>query len=423
MFRKKNSKHSSLFANLKRRKNSLTIKKFGKEFFQKSTFSIFEVLILLVIAILFGILTGYIITYHRNPLDKNVTEIINTYHSILDSYYGEIDSKKLSDAAIKGMIDSLEDPYSSYMNEKTTDSFQNNVNGSFVGIGVTVQYEDDGYHRIIEVNKNGPADKAGLLVDDVIVKIDGNSVKDVSGEDFTKLVRGKKNTKVRITVKREDEEKEYTLKRNTIEIESVSSDIIDQDNQKIGYIRVDSFASNTYNQFSKALKKLEKREISSLVIDVRDNPGGYLVQVQEILSLFFPRKTVLYQIESKNVKKKILSTSFESRSYPIAVLINGGSASASEVLASCFHEQYKDSILVGNNSYGKGAVQKPQYLSNGTSIKYTTQKWLTAHGKYLEGKGIKPDYEIDQTEDYYQNPSFESDAQLQEAIKQLKESN
>lgn len=422
MLRKKN-KSGSLFANFKKKKQRSSIKKAGKEFFQKSTFSIFEVLILLVIAILFGILTGYIITYHRNPLDKNVTEIINTYHSIMDNYYGKIDSNQLSDAAIKGMIDSLEDPYSFYMNENATDSFQNSVNGSFVGIGVTVQYEDDGYHRIIDVNKDGPADKAGLLVDDVIIKIDGNSVKDVSGDAFTKLVRGKKNTKVRITVKRSEEEIEYTLKRESIEIESVFSDVIDIDNRKIGYIRIDSFASNTYSQFSKTLKKLEKKDICSLILDVRDNPGGYLVQVQEILSLFFPRKTVLYQIESKNVKKKVLSTSFESRNYPIAVLVNGGSASASEILASCFSEQYKDSVVVGNNSYGKGAVQKPQYLSNGTSIKYTTQKWLTAHGKYLEGKGIKPDYEINQTDDYYQNPSFESDVQLQEAIKLLKESN
>ncbi len=422
--RKKMKKDSPLYKmkNKFKKWKSSSFEESKKEFFQKSTFSMFEVLILLLIAILFGILIGYIITYHRNPLDKNVSEIVSTYRNILDGYYGKIDANQLSDAAVKGMIDSLKDPYSSYMNEQSTSSFQENIDGSFVGIGVTVLFDEDGYHHIIAVNEDGPAEKAGILVDDIITVVDGKSVHDVSGEEFTKLIRGKKGSTVQITVKRGEEEKTFAVKRDIIEIPSVSNTVIGTDDQKVGYIHIESFASNTYSQFAKALKRLEKKKIQYLVIDVRDNPGGYLLQTQEILSLFFPKKTLLYQIESKNVKKKVVSLSKESRDYPVAVLINGGSASASEILASCFQDNYKNSIVVGTKSYGKGTVQKAQYLSNGTSIKYTTQKWLTSKGKWLDGKGVTPNIVIEQAAEYYDNPTYKTDLQLQEAIKKLKES-
>ena len=395
---------------------------FKKEFFQKSTFSILEVLIIMLISILFGVWIGYIITYHRNPLDRNVSEIVNTYHNIVENYYDEVDADKLADAAVKGMIDSLDDPYSTYMDENNTNSFQDTITGSFVGIGVTVVYEDSGYHRVVEVLADGPAEKAGVKTNDIIIKVDNKSVKNIVGDKFTKLVRGKQGEKVKLTVKRGEEEKDLTIKRGTVEVDSVVSELFDYDNLNIGYIKIDSFAANTYNQFSNNLKKLEKKKIDGLVIDVRDNYGGYLLQTQEILSMFFPKKTLLYRIESKKVKKEIKSLTRDTREYPVAVLINGESASASEVLASCFQENYNKAIIVGVKSYGKGTVQKPKYLKDGSSIKYTTQKWLTAKGKSLEGKGVIPDALIDQGEDYYNNPSYDTDIQLQKALLQVKES-
>lgn len=399
-----------------------SFRKYSEEFFQKSFFSMFEVLILIVIAILFGILIGYLVTNHHNPNDKNIAEIVDTYNNILDNYYEDVDSKELSDAAIKGMVQSLKDPYSNFMDEDNTNQFMEDVEGSFVGIGVTVLYEEEGYHRVIEVLEDGPAEKAGVQADDVIIEVDGKSVLNVSGDDFTNLVRGKRGTEVIITVRRGEEEKEITIKRDVVEIKNVSSKTFDSEVGKIGYIRIESFSANTYSQFSKNLKKLEKGGIKSLVIDVRDNPGGYLLQTQEILSLFLPRKTLLYQIESKNSKKKIYSSSKESRSYPIAVIVNNGSASASEILASTIQDVYSNGIVVGQQSYGKGSVQKPKYLKNGSSIRYTTQKWLTAKGKSIEGKGIKPDVIVEQSNEYYENPSDDTDFQLQEAINKLKES-
>jgi carboxyl-terminal processing protease len=388
----------------------------------KASFSIFEVIIIIFIAILFGIIVGYFITYSRynnNSDDSNLTEITDTYSNILENYYDEVSADDLSNAAIKAMIESLDDPYSNYMDEDTTTDFNDTVDGSFVGIGVTVMFDEE-YNVITEVNSSGPADKAGLKVDDIIVKVDDISVKNVSGSELSKLIRGEVGTKVKITVKRGSKTKSFTVKRAVIEVESVSNNVINYNDKKVGYIKIDSFAENTYEQFNKALKRLEKKNIDSLVIDVRDNPGGHLTQTKEILSLFFNKKTVLYQIQSKDSKKKIYSLNNTVRTYPIAVLVNGSSASAAEILASCFKDNYSDAIIVGTTTYGKGTVQKSEQFSNGTSIKYTTKKWLTSKGKWINGIGVEPDYVIEQASEYYDNPNYNTDAQLQEALSKLK---
>ncbi|MCI8460697.1 MAG: S41 family peptidase [Bacilli bacterium] len=386
----------------------------------KSSFNILEVIVIIFISILFGIIVGYIITYTRNNSDEDLHEIITAYNDIVDDYYDNVDKEKLSDAAIKGMIDSLEDPHSNYMDSDTTIDFNETVDGSFVGIGVTVKFENE-YNTVIAIEKDGPADKAGLEVNDVIISVDGVDVKGVFGDELTKLIRGEVKTKVTLTVKRNGEEKNFTITRETIEIKTVTSEDFEYDGKAVGYISISSFAANTASQFDKEIKRLEKKKIDSLVIDVRSNPGGHLSQVKEILSKFFDKKTVLYQIQSKNSKKKIYSSSNEKRDYPVAILINGTSASASEILASTFQENYEKSIVVGETSYGKGSVQKSRRLNSGTSIKYTTQKWLTSTRKSINKKGVKPDLEINQSKDYYSNPNYNNDNQLQEALKKLVE--
>ena len=350
-----------------------------------------------------------------------LSEIVSTYREITDSYYGDVDQDKLANAAVKGMIESLNDPYSSFMDEDVTSEFNETVDGSFVGIGVVIQFTEEG-NRIIEVYDDTPAAKAGVQVDDQIIKVDGEDVKEVMGDDLSQFIRGEKGSKVTITVLRGDKEIDLKMTRDTIDLPSVYDDIVERDGKKIGILQITSFSTNTYKQFEKKLLELEEKKISSLVIDVRDNHGGQLQQTKEILSLFFPQKTVLYQIEDKDGKTKVYSDTKESRSYPIAVLINTNSASASEILASCYQDNYKKAIIVGNNSYGKGTVQKSQTLSSGTSIKFTTQKWLTSKGVWLEKNGVVPDYVVNQTEEYFNEPTMENDAQLQEAITQIKES-
>lgn len=388
-----------------------------------SKFSIFEVVIIIFISIVFGIIVGYILTYTRSPLgsvknNSKLSEIISTYNSIKDNYYKEIDDDTLVNAAVSGMIGSLDDKYSNYMDSSTTDSFNESVEGSFVGIGITIIFDGE-YNKIIAVDDKGPSKKS-LKVDDLIVEVSGKDVKGVYGDDLRKLIRGKVGTTVKIKVLRNNKYLTFSIKRTNIEIETVKSNYFDVESKRIGYLDVDVISSNTYKQFNKNLKRLENKNIDSLIIDLRDNPGGHLSQTREILSMFFNKKTVLYQLKDKNTKKKIYSSSNETRSYPIVILVNDGSASASEIITSCFMENYKNIKVVGTTTYGKGTVQQSRQLSTGTSIKYTVQEWLTSKGKSINEKGIKPDEELLMNSEYYSNPTYNTDNQLQKAIEILK---
>ena len=388
-----------------------------------SKFSIFEVVIIIFISIVFGMIVGYVLTYTRSPLgsvksNSKLSEIISTYNSIKDNYYKEIDEDTLVNAAVSGMIGSLDDNYSNYMDSSTTDSFNESVEGSFVGIGITIMYDGE-YSKIIAVDDKGPSNKI-LKVDDLIVKVSGKDVRGIYGDDLKKLIRGKVGTTVKIKVLRNNKYLTFSIKRTNIEIETVKSNYFDVESKRIGYLDVDVISSNTYKQFNKNLKRLENKNIDSLIIDLRDNPGGHLSQTKEILSMFFNKKTVLYQLKDKDTKKKIYSSSNETRSYPIVILVNDGSASASEIITSCFMKNYNNIKVVGITTYGKGTVQQSHQLSTGTSIKYTVQEWLTSNGKSINEKGIKPDEELIMNSEYYSNPTYNTDNQLQKAIEILK---
>ena len=388
-----------------------------------SKFSIFEVVIIIFISIVFGMIVGYVLTYTRSPLgsvksNSKLSEIISTYNSIKDNYYKEIDEDTLVNAAVSGMIGSLDDNYSNYMDSSTTDSFNESVEGSFVGIGITIMYDGE-YNKIIAVDDKGPSNKI-LKVDDLVVKVSGKDVRGIYGDDLKKLIRGKVGTAVKIKVLRNNKYLTFSIKRTNIEIETVKSNYFDVESKRIGYLDVDVISSNTYKQFNKNLKRLENKNIDSLIIDLRDNPGGHLSQTKEILSMFFNKKTVLYQLKDKDTKKKIYSSSNETRSYPIVILVNDGSASASEIITSCFMKNYNNIKVVGTTTYGKGTVQQSHQLSTGTSIKYTVQEWLTSNGKSINEKGIKPDEELLMNSEYYSNPTYNTDNQLQKAIEILK---
>lgn len=389
-----------------------------------SKFSIFEVIIVTFISIIFGIIVGYILTYTSTPIkaiksDPNLEEIISAYNTLKNNYYDDVNEVSLADNAINGMVNSLNDSYSSFMDKKTTESFNESVDGYFVGIGVTIMYSD-GYNQIIKVDDSGPGDKAGLKVNDIILSVDGNSVKGVYGEELTSLIKGKSGSKVKIMIKRGNVTKTVTVKRGIIEIENVTSHLLEENGKKIGYINVAVFASNTFKQFRKNLSRMEKKNAEALIIDLRDNPGGHLSQTRDILSMFFDKKTVLYELQNKNKVSKIYSSSNDTRNYPIVILVNGNSASASEVMASCFSDNYKNATIVGTKTYGKGTVQQTVKLSSGTSFKYTTEKWLTSKGKTVDGVGINPDINIELDQSYYSSPTYENDLQVKKAVEILK---
>ena len=241
----------------------------------------------------------------------------------------------------------------------------------------------------------------------------------MSIDEFSELVKKQKG-EFNITYKRGDNEKTVQLKVDTIEIQSVSSKVINKDNKKIGYIRTTIFANNTYEQFKKELDKLEDEGIDGLVIDLRGNSGGHLSSAEQIISLFLDSSHPIYQIKSKESKNIYYSTGKETKNYKISILIDGNSASASEVVTSALAEQY-GAKTVGKKSYGKGTVQELQTLSDGDQYKLTTKSWLTSKGKVIDGKGIEPDYDVTLSDEYLENPTDENDDQLQKAIEVILE--
>lgn len=390
---------------------------------EKARFSIYEVIGIIMLSIFFGIVIGYLLVVSRDSVvsyNSSLSEIINTYGDIKRNYYDKVDEEKLKDGAIKGMVESLGDEYSSYMDSSVSNSFSESVNGSYVGIGMTVAFVDEHY-VIVEVFPNSPADKAGIKVDDILLRVNDKNVLDLSNDEFLNTFHGKVNSKIDVTILSGEQEKTYHLKRANIEEKVVDTNVFFVDDRNIGYIKISSFTSYSFNQFSNALSELEKKDISSLIIDVRDNLGGHLLQTRQILSLFFKKSVVLYQMESKGKNKKIYSMNNDNRDYPVYVLINHNSASASEIVASCFMENYSNAFIIGESSYGKGTVQKTTKISNGKSIKFTTQKWLTSNGNWLNEVGVNPDVVVVQDSNYYDNPSYDNDFVLQRTFDIIKE--
>lgn len=386
----------------------------------KEYFSNYEVLIIIVISVVFGGILGSIITLNREKSSQSnneLDEFITTYNSITTNYYKNVDNKKLINAAIKGMVNYLDDPYSIYMDEDDTENFTQTVNGQYEGVGVSVSKVDNSI-EIVAIFKDSPADKAGLKPGDKIIKVNNKDVSGMELDDVVKLIKNKK--KVNIIVKRDNKEKEITLKQNTVVIPSVSSRIVESNNKKVGVLNVSIFAANTYKQFKNKLDDLENKKIDSLIIDVRQNSGGHLDQVSKILSLFMKQDKVIYQIKTKKGVEKYYSTGKKSKNYNVVVLIDNSSASASEILAAAMNESY-GATLIGEKTYGKGTVQKEYMLSSGASIKYTVEKWFTPKGKSINGKGISPTIEVALSDEYANNPTDENDNQLQEAIKFLTE--
>ena len=392
---------------------------------EKELYTSKEVIIVMIFSIGIGILMcfgGISIITGKNYLavTKDLKKVVDTYYAIVDNYYGELDRDKLIDGAVEGMISSVGDTFTSYSDTDSTSSFDETINGSYEGIGCTVATLEDGTISVIDMFENSPSYKAGLKVGDIILKVDGESYEGKNSNDISNYIKNSGKSKIVLTVKRDNEEKDISINLSKVEIPHVSGKVIEQDSKKIGYIKISLFASNSYKQFKNKLDELEKSNIDDLIIDVRDNSGGYLSSVTDICNLFLDKGKVIYQLEDSKGKVKKKDTTKEKRKYDIVVLINGGSASASEILASAIKESYGGDI-VGTNSYGKGTVQQTKKLLDGSMIKYTTQKWLTPDGNSINEVAVTPTKVVELNEEYFNNPTTENDNQLQEAIKLILE--
>ena len=385
------------------------------------TFKTKEVVILLLLTTVISLAMGGIVTYNvvlkGEKVDDELQEFITNYDYIVDNYYGDVDKTELVDSAIAGMLSTL-DKNSAYVGGTDT-NFSIYLEGTYEGTGIQVYNDDNGNIVVYSVFGGSPASKAGLKEDDIIIKVNDKDTTNMSIDEFSKLVKDQKG-KFNITYKRGDSEKTVQLKVDTIEIQSVSSKVINKDNKKIGYIRTTIFANNTYEQFKKELDKLEDEGIDGLVIDLRGNSGGHLSSAEQIISLFLDSSHPIYQIKSKDSQNIYYSTGNKTKDYKISVLIDSNSASASEVVTSALAEQY-GAKTVGKKSYGKGTVQELQTLSDGDQYKLTTKSWLTSKGEVIDGKGIKPDYDVTLSDEYLENPTDENDDQLQKAIEVILE--
>lgn len=376
--------------NIDTTKEIVTIKKEG--------FSYPEMVIIMIIAILFGFLIGNVVSFTKkettnSSVPSELKEFVDTYNDIVNNYYDKVNKEELIDAGIKGMINYLDDPYATYFDGTSSTNFNQTLEGNYEGVGIEVTL-DNSKVKITKVFADTPAKKAGIKVGDYITKVNGESVEGKSLSDVVSLIKNAKNKEVEITITRDNQEKAMKVTRTTVDMPYTSSKVYEENGKKIGYLKIEMFSNNITKQVKKELESLKKKNIDKLVIDVRDNPGGYLTQVTEILSLFMTKKDVIYQLQTKNNKEKVYSTSSKATySYPVVVLINENSASASEILASAFKETYNAEI-VGVNSYGKGTVQKTGDLNNGDTIKYTVQKWLTPKGNWINEKGVTPTKEV-----------------------------
>lgn len=429
MTTKKDSNNTKKEVTNKKKKNNKTKKcKFLDKFKipknkNKDLYNAKEVIIVMIFSIGIGFLMCFgIISIFTGKnyfkVTRDLDKVIDTYYAIVDNYYGELDKNSIIDGAVEGMISSVGDTFTTYTTTDDTETFNETINGSYEGIGCSVATYNDGKIVVVEVFEDSPAYISGLKVGDIITKIDDNSLEGKSGTDVSNYVKNSGKDKVVLTIIRDSEEKEITINLSKVDIPYVHGEIIEKEGKKIGYIKISLFANNSYKQFKNKLEKLEKENIDGLIIDVRDNSGGYLTSVTDICSLFLEKGKVIYQLqdESGTVKKK--DTTKEKRNYDIAVLINRSSASASEILASAIKESYKG-LVVGESSYGKGTVQQTKKLLDGSMIKYTTQKWLTPNGNFINEIGVTPTNEVILSEDYYKTPSIETDNQLQEALNLL----
>ena len=340
-------------------------------------------------ALAFGDEKAVTVGTERGEFDKLYT----AFDTLKNKYYEDVDQDKLINGAINGMVEALDDPYSDYMDTSEAKGFHDSISSSFEGIGAEIQ-EQDGYIMIVSPIKASPAEKAGLKPNDIVTSVDGKSIQGMSANKAVLLIRGKKGTTVKLAIKRPgvNEQMDVSIVRDTIPIETVYGKMMDDG---IANVQITSFSDNTTTELVTILNDMKNQGMKGLILDLRQNPGGLLNQAIQISSLFLPDREVVLQVEDRsgNREKITSKASKDNPNVPIVVVIDKGSASASEILAAAVSES-GDVKLVGEKSFGKGTVQQAQDFSDGSNIKFTTEKWLTPDANWIHKKGITPDVEV-----------------------------
>ncbi|TYQ15245.1 UNVERIFIED_CONTAM: carboxyl-terminal processing protease [Acetivibrio alkalicellulosi] len=365
----------------------------------------------------------YAILFDKDKVDyENIRKYIRVRNILNNYFYKEVDANKLLEGSIVGMTNSLEDPYTVYFTKEQMELFQEKSQGSYVGIGVSVQMGDDGILTVIQPFEDSPAINAGIKMGDKITEVDGVDVTTIGDDSLiVSMIKGAENTDVEITVFRPIENRfiDFVITRERIKIVNIKSEMFGN----IGYIRLSMFDSEIAKYFGSYLNEFIGNGMEGLIIDVRDNPGGDFDQVAAIANRLLPRGLIVYTEDraGNRIEKKSDSTQLDM---PIAVLINGYSASASEILAGAIKDHNKGT-LIGTRTFGKGLVQQVVNLDGGAGLKFTIAEYFTPAGISIHEKGIEPHIEIDVDEDMKNLPvsqiPFEDDVQLSKAIEVIKE--
>ncbi|MDR1664548.1 MAG: S41 family peptidase [Clostridiales bacterium] len=367
----------------------------------------------------FGLVSRRVTWSDEKAPDDKVREVL----TLLDKYsINEYEREELMDSMYRGLLDGVGDPYTHYFDEEAFVAFTEQTEGVYAGLGMVVTGDAaDGIVTIVSVYPSAPAGRAGLQPGDKIMAVDGTDVTSYKLEEVTSKTKGRPGTKVTLTIYRpaDDYPFDVPVMREMISIPTVSHKMFDGN---IGYIRIEQFERVTLNQFTEAYQDLTAREMKALIIDVRNNPGGLLDTVTQIADVLLPNGVVTYT-EDKNGAKKYYRSEESHAEVPIAVLTNGGSASASEVLCGAVRDMGMG-VLVGTKTFGKGIVQNLYMLSDGSAIKVTVAKYYTPNGVCIQGEGLIPDYvvEVDKETALRSGAlSPDEDMQLQKAMEVLRQ--
>ncbi|MCF6094553.1 S41 family peptidase [Microaerobacter geothermalis] len=333
----------------------------------------------------------------KEDIPEDLKKVFETYRAIKENYFTKVEDEELINGAIEGMVNSLKDPYSTYMDQKASKHFSESLESTFQGIGAEVTIKD-GKVTIVAPFKDSPADKAGLKANDQILSVNGESIEGLSLYEAVLKIRGPKGSVANLLIKRSGSAEPIEVKvvRDEIPIETVFSSTVERNGKIFGKIEISQFAFETDQHFIEKLKSLEEKGIDGLIIDVRGNPGGLLNTVLTISEELVPNKGVILHVTDRNGEKKTFNSKLDGKKpYPIVVLVNEESASASEILASALKES-GDYPIIGQKTFGKGTVQSTVEMSDKSSLKLTIAKWLTPKGNWIHEKGVEPTYEVSQ---------------------------
>lgn len=352
--------------------------------------------------------------------DTKTVQKLNYLESLIDEeYLDEKDEDSLREGLYAGLMSGLNDPYSTYYTAEQYKELNTSNEGSYVGIGAVLQKDKDGGAKIVQLYEGGSGEQAGLKKGDVLKAIDSEDVTEKETSDIASMIRESDKDSVTLTIQRNEETKEIKVEIRDVEIQTVSHEMLDDET---GYIRISEFSEVTSNQYKKAFEDLQDKGMKKLVVDLRDNPGGLLTAVCDVLRQILPEGLIVYT-EDKNGKKEEEKCDGKSElAMPLAVLVNGGSASASEIFAGAVKD-YGIGTIVGTTTYGKGVVQTIQPLSDGSAVKITIAKYFTPKGNDINKKGIAPDVEAELSEDFtdWTELTHEEDTQLQAALKEIRQ--